>query len=227
MTLRFASESIDTAPCTCNTCVNEDYRPGRCALAVRAAASEPWVGLVDQLLTNIELLPLGDDLRIQSQITLNALRLDPAATGLGDLHDDFAVAHELAQRLGEKPVEPAFLNEKALRLLDRVEQVVRQADPDSWWEGPTFSSPDGTCHCVLAHVFHTLGPDALEEFENIWSTSYVIGAKVNDTPSKSYPQDHPAQRVLAYLDDLRNGRTQDIEISNELQWLTDRLAGED
>lgn len=227
MTLRSTSEAIDTAPCECTACSDEDFRPGRCADAVRGQAIGPWTALVDQLVTDIESLPLGDDLRIQSLVALNALRLDPAATGLTGVHEDFSIAEEFAERLGEDLCEPSFLRPQALILLDQVEQVVRAADPKSWWEGPTFSSPDGSCHCVLAHVFHALGEQALSDFENDWSTSYVIGACVNDRATADYPQAHPAQRVLAYLSDLRSGRAVDVVTSSELQYCANRLAGED
>jgi|GEM_PF-2940670 hypothetical protein len=93
----------------------------------------------------------------------------------------------------------------ALALLDRVETLLTATDPDSWWEGPTFRSPCGTKHCVLSHIAEHLGMDAMEQFENYWSTSYVIGAAVNDKPSEKYPQPHPKDRVLAYIANLRSG----------------------
>ncbi|PZU04707.1 MAG: hypothetical protein DI630_00910 [Gordonia sp. (in: high G+C Gram-positive bacteria)] len=101
-------------------------------------------------------------------------------------------------------------NPEALHLLDRVEQVIRDTAPESWWEGPTFRSPCGTKHCVLSHVADKLGMDAMEEFEGMWSTSYVIGAEVNDKPSDRYPQAHPKDRVLAYLANLRSGLEEDV-----------------
>ncbi|ADK69031.2 MULTISPECIES: hypothetical protein [Mycobacteriales] len=105
---------------------------------------------------------------------------------------------------------PAFKDPVALRLLDRVETVVRATSPDSWWEGPTFRSPCGTKHCVLSHVAEQLGIETMEQFEAHWSTSYVIGAEVNDTPSKRYPHGHPKDRVLAYLENLRTGVEEDV-----------------
>lgn len=107
------------------------------------------------------------------------------------------------QALGNKDLE-------ALRLLDQVETVIANTSPDSWWEGPTFRSPCGTKHCVLSHVAEQLGMDAMEEFEGLWSTSYVIGAEVNDKPSDRYPQAHPKDRVLAYLSNLRSGVEEDV-----------------
>ncbi len=93
----------------------------------------------------------------------------------------------------------------ALALLDRVETLLTATDPDSWWEGPTFRSPCGTKHCVLSHIAEHLGMDAMEQFENYWSTSYVIGGAVNDHPSERYPQAHPKDRVLAFIANLRTG----------------------
>jgi len=93
----------------------------------------------------------------------------------------------------------------AIALLDRVETLLTATSPDSWWEGPTFRSPCGTKHCVLSHIADQLGMDAMDAFENYWSTSYVIGAAVDDQPSDRYPQAHPKDRVLAYIANLRTG----------------------
>lgn len=94
---------------------------------------------------------------------------------------------------------------QAMDLLDRVEAMLRETSPESWWEGPTFRSPCGTKHCVLSHIAEQFGMEVMEEFENAWSTSYVIGAAVNDKPSEKYPQSHPKDRVLAYIANLRSG----------------------
>lgn len=93
----------------------------------------------------------------------------------------------------------------AIALLNRVETMLQATTPDSWWEGPTFRSPCGTKHCALSHIAEQFGMDAMDEFENTWSTSYVIGATVNDHPSERYPQAHPKDRVLAYIANLRSG----------------------
>ena len=50
----------------------------------------------------------------------------------------------------------------------------------------------------------------MEQFEALWSSSYVIGAEVNDAPSKRYPHAHPKDRVLAYLENLRTGVEEDV-----------------
>lgn len=84
---------------------------------------------------------------------------------------------------------------------------LESTDPDSWWAGPTFRSPDETQHCVLSHIFERYGPEAMRTFEEVWSTSYVIGA-VNDGKYPSYPQEHPKDRSLAFLHALAVGTEQ-------------------
>lgn len=113
---------------------------------------------------------------------------------------------------------PSYKDPDALQLLDQVETVVRATSPESWWEGPTFRSPCGTKHCVLSHVADQLGTDAMERFEMLWSTSYIIGAEVNDKPSDRYPQEHPKDRVLAYLANLRTGAEEDVVTYMERMW---------
>lgn len=102
---------------------------------------------------------------------------------------------------------------QALALLDRVESMIKATSPESWWEGPTFRSPCGTKHCVLSHIAEQFGMDVMDEFESTWSTSYVIGAAVNDRPSDRYPQSHPKDRVLAFLANLRSGAELDTQSS--------------
>jgi hypothetical protein len=77
---------------------------------------------------------------------------------------------------------------------------------DSWWEGPTFRSPCGTKHCVLSHIHRRWGGNGMDEFEERYSTSYMIGLRVNDGPSEAYPQGHPKDRALAYLRAMEAGR---------------------
>lgn len=112
---------------------------------------------------------------------------------------------------------PAYRNPESLRLLDQVEAVLVATDRDSWWEGPTFRSPCQTKHCALSHVADQLGMEVMEMFESAWSTSYVIGAMVNDKPSSRYPQQHPKDRVLAFLVNLRSGVELDTQTSMEIE----------
>jgi hypothetical protein len=104
-------------------------------------------------------------------------------------------------------------NPEALELLDEVIEMIRGTYDDTWWEGPTFRSPCGTKHCVLSHIAEHMGMDAMERFEDTWSTSYRIGADVNDQQSERYPQLHPKERVLAFLDNLRTGVEDDVQTS--------------
>jgi hypothetical protein len=80
-------------------------------------------------------------------------------------------------------------------------------DPDTWWAGPTFRDTDAggrTCHCVLSHVHERWGARAMGEFEERFSTSFVIG-HVNDGENPRYPQAHAKDRCLAFLADLAAG----------------------
>lgn len=113
---------------------------------------------------------------------------------------------------------PSHADASSLAFLDGVIGVVRRTEKDSWWAGPTFRSPCGTRHCALSHVYEEMGEPAFDRFESEWPTSYVIGAQVNDRPSESYPQEHPRDRILAYLDDLREGRALDTQSYLELRY---------
>lgn len=108
---------------------------------------------------------------------------------------------------------PAYLDPEKLRFLDEVVALLSATDLDSWWAGPTYRSPCGTKHCCLAHIEAAWGIEAMERFESDWSSSYVIGAAVNDRASERYPQAHPKDRVLAYLQALRSGAEEDINTS--------------
>ena len=101
----------------------------------------------------------------------------------------------------------------SLAFLDTVIALIDATDRDAWWEGPTFRSLCQTKHCVLSHVAEQLGMAAMDRFQNEWSTSYVIGAQINDKPSEQYPQAHPKDRVAAYLQNLRNGTEKDVQVS--------------
>lgn len=139
------------------------------------------------------------------------------------VHPGFAELADLqARHEPEAPKHvPSHRDPASVALLDLVVGVIEGTDPDTWWAGPTFSSPCGTRHCVLAHVFYLLGDQVLDTFENVWSTSYVIGAGVNDQASDEYPQLHPKDRVLAFLADLRAGRALDTDTSMSLHCLLD------
>lgn len=88
--------------------------------------------------------------------------------------------------------------------LDDLIAVLEPTDPDTWWAGPTFRSPDQTQHCVLSHIFEMYGPDAMQLFEEGWSTQFCIGG-VNDGTDPRYTQPTAKERSLAYLRALRDG----------------------
>jgi hypothetical protein len=94
-------------------------------------------------------------------------------------------------------------------------------DPDTWWPGPTYRSPDGTQHCALSHIETRWGMDVMDWFEDRWSTSYVIGA-VNDGTHPGYPQAHPKDRCLAYVRALADGSELSTPDSMELQYAMGR-----
>jgi hypothetical protein len=102
-----------------------------------------------------------------------------------------------------------------LEYLDDVRVLLATASRDSWWPGPTYPSPDGMRHCCLSHIHTAMGPAAMDRFEAQWSSVHVIGT-VNDGTHPDYPQDHPRERVLAFLDDLRSGVVADTRTSMEL-----------
>lgn len=62
----------------------------------------------------------------------------------------------------------------------------------------------------------------LEEFEWLYSSSYRIGAFVNDQPTPAYPQAHPKDRVLAYLRAMARGE----ELTTEESMEADAAASE-
>lgn len=108
---------------------------------------------------------------------------------------------------------PMRKDPEAMALLERVTRLIAQTSRDDWWEGPTFRSPCGTKHCVLSHVAEAFGTQVMEEFEATWSSSYVIGFRVNDKPTARYPQRHPKDRVMAYLHNLATGEEPDLHES--------------
>lgn len=93
-----------------------------------------------------------------------------------------------------------------------------QTELSSWWPGPTYRSPDGQQHCVLAHVESVWGPAAMDEFEEHYSTIFRIG-QINDGPTAEYPQDHPKDRVLAFLHAMDQGAEMTTTESMDQQYV--------
>ena len=68
----------------------------------------------------------------------------------------------------------------------------------------------GSRNCVMGHVFDFGGGDngggaAWDFFEGAYATTWMI-YKVNDGTDPRYPQATPKRRVIAYLEDLRDGK---------------------
>lgn len=102
--------------------------------------------------------------------------------------------------------------------LAQIVEHLAATDPESWWTGPTFRSPCGTRHCVLAHIEAEWGTAGFDEFESRYATSYVIGATVNDAPSDRYPQAHPKDRVIAFLHAMGRGEEPTTPESMEAEY---------
>jgi hypothetical protein len=106
--------------------------------------------------------------------------------------------------------------------LPEIIAFLESTPEDSWWAGPTFrSDPDAdgvVRHCGLSHVFEKWGDRGFDEFEALYSTSYCIGAQVNDKPTKAYPQDTPKARVVAYLKAMLAGDEMTTEQSMEADY---------
>lgn len=117
---------------------------------------------------------------------------------------------------GPVDVIPSRLQPERLAFLDNVIELLAATDPESWWPGPTYRSPDGTRHCCLSHIFEAFGSDGMDRFESQWSTVHVIG-RVNDGKHDDYPQHHPKDRVLAFLANLRSGVEEDTEWGMEME----------
>lgn len=112
---------------------------------------------------------------------------------------------------------PPLVTEGDLLLLAHVIGLLERTNPDTWWAGPTYRSPDGTRHCALAHVETAWGIATMERFEDRWATSNVLGA-VNDGNDDGYPQDTAKERCLAYLSDLWIGEKPSTQESMEMQY---------
>lgn len=107
-----------------------------------------------------------------------------------------SLAASATQRVGPGRVLPPLAD---------IIDFLNATAPQSWWAGPTFRSECGTQHCVLSHIFEKWGSAGFDEFEDRYSTSYVIGGVINDKPSEAYPQAHPKERVVAYLNAMLAG----------------------
>jgi len=96
--------------------------------------------------------------------------------------------------------------EKLIQLIEHMKSTT-----DDQWLTERVSSPDNKQLCCLGHVFFMGGDDekACNEwwnwFESCVATEYMI-YPVNDGHHKDYLQQTPKERVLAYLQDVLDGR---------------------
>lgn len=111
-------------------------------------------------------------------------------------------------------ISRSHVDDRAIGMLSEVIDHLQDTDENSWWAGPTYRSPCGDRHCALSHIEARWGVEAMELFECVWSTSYVIGS-VNDGGNPDYPQPTAKARSLAYLDALRRGDELDNGTSME------------
>lgn len=87
---------------------------------------------------------------------------------------------------------------------------------DDQWLLDKVRSKDGKRNCVMGHLYdwaggddkapngRTKGAEAWDWFEEMWATTYMI-YPVNDGSHPKYKQETPKLRILAYLNDLKNG----------------------
>lgn len=95
----------------------------------------------------------------------------------------------------------------------RLEQLIAymESTTDDQWLTERVSSEGNKQNCCLGHVFFMGGDDQKKcnewwnWFENCVATEYMI-FPVNDGRNKDYQQSTPKTRVLAYLQDVLDGK---------------------
>lgn len=113
--------------------------------------------------------------------------------------------------------------DKALAVVEDIQPLINHlaATQTDSWQLDVVRSADGTRNCFFGHLFqwavdnaseHAPGTDpekwanhVWEMFEERWSTTYAI-YPVNDGSNPKYPQVHARDRMVAYLEALRDGR---------------------
>lgn len=78
------------------------------------------------------------------------------------------------------------------------------------WQTDTCRSQDGTKHCFFSHLFNMGGNYFWEIFESRFATEYMM-FPVNDGKNDNYQQPTIKERCIAYLKDLRDGKTETTE----------------
>lgn len=122
--------------------------------------------------------------------------------------------------------------ERAFALLEDLQVVIDHmaATNAETWQTDVVRSTDGSRNCFFGHLFQwaedtvgTYAPDLDAQtwanaiwnaFEDRWSTTYAI-YPVNDGENDRYQQPLARDRVVAYLEALRDGRELTTEESME------------
>lgn len=102
--------------------------------------------------------------------------------------------------------------EEYLTTLDDLIERLRSTEEQDW-QTQTCRSDDGRRNCLLGQLFR-IGEEAgdedysnalVEVFEDRWSTSFQY-FPINDGTNPRYPQDSARDRVVAFLEALRDAR---------------------
>jgi hypothetical protein len=89
--------------------------------------------------------------------------------------------------------------------INEIISYIEKTDEDSW-QTEICRSKDDHKNCFLGHLFNLGGNDLINEFEWIWATEFMY-FPINDGEDKRYKQSTPKQRIIAYLIDLKDGKT--------------------
>jgi hypothetical protein len=88
--------------------------------------------------------------------------------------------------------------------IDNIIAYMERTDADKW---ATEVVRTGDQNCFFGHLFNFAGGTLWDLFESMYATTYMI-YPVNDGEVAAYPQATAKERVIAYLKDLRDGKTQ-------------------
>ncbi len=102
------------------------------------------------------------------------------------------------------------MDEQLKNILDinNIIEHMQQTTEDSWCVDVVKSKDQ---NCFFGHLFDYAGGDdgrgsvALDMFESMYATMFMV-YPVNDGKNPDYIQHTPKQRVVAYLEDLRDGK---------------------
>ena len=104
------------------------------------------------------------------------------------------------------------MNEVIQKLTDMepfIEYLKNTKDED--WQTDKVRS--GNKNCVMGHLvdwyygkgFQGVISPVWDIFEEMWATTYMV-YPVNDGQNPKYKQETPKERIVAYLEDLKNGK---------------------